>query len=61
MANLNVGVFGAAGKMGAIACQAINNNESMTLRLGVDTNQIGTGIPKHLTSNRGNCAESRRH
>ena len=45
MANLDVGVFGAAGKMGAITCQAINNNDSMTLRLGVDTNQIGTGIP----------------
>ena len=36
MANLNVGVFGAAGKMGATTCQAINNDDSMTLRLGVD-------------------------
>ena len=45
MANLNVGVFGAAGKMGATTCQAINNNDSMTLRLGVDANQIGTLIP----------------
>ena len=45
MANLNVGVFGAAGKMGAITCQAINNSDSMTLCLGVDSNQVGTLIP----------------
>ncbi|GIS55621.1 MAG: hypothetical protein Ct9H90mP30_3060 [Actinomycetota bacterium] len=42
MANLNVGVFGAAGKMGATTCQAINSDDSMTLRLGVDANQVGT-------------------
>ena len=45
MANLDVGVFGAAGKMGAITCQAINNSDSMTLCLGVDSNQVGTLIP----------------
>ena len=45
MANLDVGVFGAAGKMGAITCQAINNGDSMTLCLGVDSNQVGTLIP----------------
>ena len=45
MANLNVGVFGAAGKMGATTCQAINSDDSMTLRLGVDANQVGTLIP----------------
>ena len=57
MANLNVGVFGAAGKMGAITCQAINNDDSMTLRLGVDANQVGT-LSKHLTSNTRNGGES---
>ena len=45
MENLNVGVFGAAGKMGATTCQAINNDDSMNLRLGVDVNQAGTLIP----------------
>ena len=45
MANLDVGVFGAAGKMGAITCQAINNSDSMTLCVGVDSNQVGTLIP----------------
>ena len=45
MANLDVGFCGAAGKMVAITCHAINNSDSMTLCLGVDSNQVGTLIP----------------
>ena len=45
MAKLNVGVFGAAGKMGSTTCQAINNDDSMTLAFGVDAKQVGEVIP----------------
>ena len=42
MTNLNVGVFGAAGKMGSTVCQAINNDDSTNLTFAVDTNGVGT-------------------
>ena len=44
MTNLNVGVFGAAGKMGSTVCQAINNDDSTNLTFAVDTNGVGTEI-----------------
>ena len=44
MTNLNVGVFGAAGKMGSTVCQAINNDDSTHLTFAVDTNGVGTEI-----------------
>ncbi|MBT95200.1 MAG: 4-hydroxy-tetrahydrodipicolinate reductase [Acidimicrobiaceae bacterium] len=45
MTNLNVGVFGAAGKMGSTVCQAINKDDCTSLRFAIDTNQVGSNIP----------------
>lgn len=50
MTNLNVGVFGAAGKMGTTVCQAINKDDYTSLSFAIDTNQVGSTIPNTAIS-----------
>ena len=50
MTNLNVGVFGAAGKMGTTVCQTINKDDYTSLSFAIDTNQVGSTIPNTAIS-----------
>jgi 4-hydroxy-tetrahydrodipicolinate reductase len=50
MTNLNVGVFGAAGKMGTTVCQAINKDDYTSLSFAIDTKQVGENIPNTAIS-----------